>query len=53
MLAGASRVFAESRLILTEAKAPQPTPEHDNAPQGLPLMIVQPSRRVQRSSLSA
>jgi hypothetical protein len=46
-------VLAECCLILFEAKAPQPTRKvHDGALNGLPLMIVQPSRRVQRDELT-
>src|SRR5215831_18756915 len=47
-------ILAEDRLVLPEAKAPQPTPEfHDGALNGLPAMIVRPSRRVQRSLRAA
>jgi hypothetical protein len=46
-------VFAESRLILTEAEASQPTPEVDDGTlNSLTLMIAPPSRQVQGSSLS-
>jgi hypothetical protein len=48
------RIVAECRLILSEAQAPQPTPEvHDGALNGLPLVIVRPSRRGQCSSRAA
>src|SRR5215471_18878173 len=47
-------VFAERCLVLPEAQAPQPDHDvHDGALKGLPVMIVRPSRRVQRSLRAA
>jgi hypothetical protein len=47
-------VLAEYCLVLPEAQAPQPDHDvHDGALNGLPLMIVRTSRRVQRSLRAA
>src|SRR5215471_16745005 len=47
-------ILAECRLILSEAQAPQPDHDvHGGALNGLPAMIVRPSRRVQRSLRAA
>jgi hypothetical protein len=45
-------ILAECSLILLKPQAPQPTSErfHEGALNRLPLMIVQPGRRVQRCS---